>query len=84
MRTTVNIDEHLLARAKDEARLKNQTLGEYLEEAIRLKFSQPKRKKGPPIPVFDGEGGLRPGIDPSSNRSLFEAMDEGLPLHKLR
>lgn len=84
MRTTVNIDEHLLGRARDEARAKGETLGQYLEDAIRLKVSEPKKKKGPPIPAFQGEGGMRPGIDPRSNRSLFAAADEGISPEKLR
>ena len=28
-----------------------------------------------PLPVFRGEGGFRPGVDPLSNRSLLDAVE---------
>lgn len=84
MRTTVSIDDNLLAEAKERARARGQTLGQFLEDAIRREFAVDYDRKGPPIPILKGGGGLRPGIDPTSSRSLYEALDEGLPLEKLR
>jgi len=36
------------------------------------------------LPVFRGGGGMRPGIDLTSNRALREALDADTPLSDLR
>jgi hypothetical protein len=36
------------------------------------------------IPVFRGGTGPRPGIDLTSNRALYEVLDEGVPLERRR
>ena len=84
MRTTVAIDDHLLARAKDRARARGTTLGKVIEDALRTELSRPEAGDAPPIPVFRGGGGLRPGVDLSSNRAIQELFDEGMPPEKLR
>ena len=38
----------------------------------------------PEVPVFDGGTGPRPGIDLSSNRALYEVLDEDLGLNALK
>ena len=38
----------------------------------------------PKLPVSQSTGGLMPGIDPSSNRSFYEAMDADMDILKLR
>jgi hypothetical protein len=76
MRTTVNIDDHLLEQAKQRAAERRQSLGEYLEQAIRVETAGPAR---PPAEVSlpaVGAGGFRPGIDPTSNRSLLDAAEQ--------
>jgi len=84
MRTTLAIDDHLLDAAKQRARERGKTLGQVVEDALRLELARPEAVKGPPIPVSRRGGGFRPGIDLTSNRSMREALDEGLPLDKLR
>jgi hypothetical protein len=84
MRTTVAIDDHLLARAKDRARERGTTLGKVIEDALRSELN--RREDGdppPPIRSFHG-GGFHPGIDFSSNRAIQEFLDEGMPPEKLR
>lgn len=83
MRTTVAIDDHLLARAKDRARERGTTLGRIIEDALRTELNRPASGDAPPIPVFHG-GGLRPGVDLSSNRAIQELLDEGTAPEKLR
>ncbi|WP_159500615.1 ribbon-helix-helix domain-containing protein [Microbacterium sp. 18062] len=76
MRTTLSIDDALLDRAKQRAQQRGVTLGRYVEEALREHLSAPPRVGEPvSLPVFPG-GRLRPGIDPSSNRALYDALDE--------
>ncbi|MEA2189096.1 MAG: hypothetical protein QOK16_4107 [Solirubrobacteraceae bacterium] len=85
MRTTVTIDDELLEAAKHRARLRGQTLGGLIEAALRRELALADE---PPaaveIPVFRGGTGPRPGVDLTSNRALYELLDEGLELDKRR
>jgi hypothetical protein len=82
VRTTVNIDERLLDWAKDVARQREVTLGDLLDEALQRLLMQPVREDDPPLPVFKGKDlGMQPGIDPSSNRSMFDAADDPADWH---
>jgi len=81
MRTTLSISDELLAAAKRQARERGQTLGEVVEAALRRELAvtgEPGNR--PPIPVFSAGTGPRPGIDLTSNRTLHEALDDGLEL----
>ena len=84
MRTTVNIDDRLLDAARARARTRGQSLGDVVNDALRRELAARDSRPGPTIPFLDGAGGLRPGIDPTSNRSLREALDEGQSLEQLR
>lgn len=78
MRTTVSIDDEVLAAAKRRARERDQTLGEVVETALRRELlGAVGAEDGPPIPVFAGRGGPRPGVDLNSTRALQELLDEG-------
>ncbi len=76
MRTTISIDDNLLEAAKKRASQRSQTLGQYVEEAVRLSLVEPRKRSEPEIPVFDGGGTVRAGIDLTSNRSLYDALDD--------
>jgi hypothetical protein len=85
MRTTVAVDDHLLAAAKQRARERGVTLGVLVEEALRHELSaEPRAGDAAAVPVHRGEGGLRPGVDLSSNRAIAELLDEGQPLDRRR
>ena len=85
MRTTVTIEDALLAVAKRRATAQGLTLGQFLEQAIRHEIARDRSAPSrPDVPVHHGEGGVRPGIDVTSNRSLVEALDDGMPIEKLR
>ena len=82
VRTTVNIDDRLLEWAKDVAKERDVTLGDLVDEALQRLLMDPRRDEGPELPVFQGEDlGMHPGIDPSSNRSIFDAMDDPADWH---
>jgi hypothetical protein len=81
VRTTVNIDDRLLDWAKDVARQRESTLGDVLNEALQRLLMQPPVESGPPLPVFQGDRGVMPGIDLDSNRSMFDALDDPADLH---
>lgn len=75
MRTTVNIDDQLLAQAKRRAAARNLTLGEYVEEAVRHELLSESAKRVPiSLPVFTRGTGMRPGIE-ATNRGLYDALD---------
>lgn len=85
MKTTLNIHDPLLYEAKAFAAQQRTTLTRLIEEGLRLRL-QPKPVdtratktaiKLPTLPSKNGRG-MRPGIDPLSNRSLYDAAD-GLP-----
>jgi hypothetical protein len=77
MRTTVRLDEHLLAQAKQYAAASGKTLTAVLEDALRealARRSPPIRRKRVRLPVFNG-GGVRPGVDLDDSSSLLELME---------
>jgi hypothetical protein len=84
MRTTVAVDDNLLAAARRRARERGQTLGQVMEDALRRELVEPTAVEPVEVPVFHGSGGPLPGVDLTSNRALREALDEGAGLNDLR
>lgn len=81
MRTTVSIDDELLAAARRHARQRDETLGQVIEAALRRELlGAHDVGTGPPVPVFTDGSGPRPGLDLTSNRALHEALDDDLAL----
>ena len=85
MRTTISIHDELLKTAKLYARERGVTLGQLVEDGLRRELAvRDEPSKPVEIPVFKGGNGPRPGVDFTSNRALYELLDEGVPLEKLR
>ena len=85
MRTTVSIHDELLESAKLRARERGVTLSRLVEDGLRRELSAaPDHAPRPVVPVFRGGGGLLPGVDITSNRALYELLDDGVPLDKRR
>jgi hypothetical protein len=88
MRTTLDLDDHLLTEAKKLAAERGTTLTAMMEDALRIvvrRTSEPKPRKRRKLPTFGVPGeGFMPGVDISDNAALRDLMDEGLPLEKLR
>ena len=79
MKTTLDIQDNLLATAKAAAAIQRTTLTRLIEEGLSMRLAITEKKHPPrrvTLPVMNGEGGMRPGIDPKSNRSMLDAMDE--------
>lgn len=77
MRTTISIDDGLLKTAKMHAADRGITLGVLVEDGLRevlLKRGEAP-EVGPPLPVHHG-GGFPPGVDPTSNASLLDAIGD--------
>jgi len=77
MKTTLDLRDDLLARAKELAAKERTSLTKIIEEslALRLRRQRVMRGKLRELPVSPQRGGLHSGIDPTSNRSLFDAAD---------
>jgi hypothetical protein len=86
LRTTIRIDEDLYRRAKARAAAEGHTVSEVIEDAVREALRPRRGAQGdlPPLPVFGGELGTRPGVDLSDSAALAELMDEDVPLDALR
>jgi len=83
MRTTISVSDELLLAAKRRARERGQTLGQFVDSALQRELNEAERpRKAPPVPIYRGGTGPRPGIDLSSNRALAEILDEGVDLDK--
>jgi hypothetical protein len=77
MKTTLDLRDDLLARAKALAAKERTSLTRIIEEslALRLRRQRTFRGKLGELPLSTRAGGLRRGIDGASNRSLFDAAD---------
>ncbi|MBA2639288.1 MAG: antitoxin [Nocardioidaceae bacterium] len=85
MRTTVSITDELLAAAKRRARSKGQSLGSVIDAALRRELlATPAADDRPTVPVFRGGTGPGPGLDLTSNRVLYEVLDEGVAIDRRR
>ena len=78
MRTTLNINDTLLKEARKCSIERNCSLGEIVDEALRLSLVT-RKKSGTtiiarPLKTFEGSG-IQPGIDLNNNASVLEAMD---------
>jgi hypothetical protein len=73
MKTTLNIDDTVMAQLKREAARQGRTMSELVETALRLLFrSQRKREELPPLPTFHSGGAL---VDVADREALYGAMD---------
>ncbi|CCK65801.1 DUF2191 domain-containing protein [Mycobacterium canetti] len=78
MRTTVNIDDHLLAEAKILAARTSRSLGSVLEDALRAMLR--RDEPGPSDHQFrlptHGSGGLQAGVDLDDREALAELIGD--------
>jgi hypothetical protein len=73
MKTTLNIDETVMADLKREAVRQGRTMSELVETALRLLLrSQKKRTRLPDLPTFDGG---EPLVDIADRDALYDAME---------
>ena len=79
MRTTVSIDDDLLAKAKEVAARSGRTLSEVVEDALRESFarqSEVRERRVADFPVFHGGGKVQPGVDLDDNAALLDLMEQ--------
>lgn len=78
MRTTVNIDDDLLAEVKQIAARGHRTIGSVLEDALRRMLADSTSVTGSAefsLPSH-GAGGLRPGVDIEDRERMAELLGD--------
>lgn len=81
MRTTIKIDDRLLAEAKTRAADSGRTLNAVVEDALREAFARraaTPRQPRPTLPVFRGSR-LVPGVDLDDSAALLDLMERADP-----
>jgi len=80
MRTTLDLDDNLLAKAKTLAAQEHTSLTRLIEQGLTLRLRPQKaaaKRKRASLPVYAGKGGLRETVaDAVSHRALLDAADE--------
>lgn len=79
MKTTLDIDDGLLAKAKALSARERKSVTTLIEEGLRLRLRIRRHKTSPSrpsVPVYRGRSGLATGIDPASNRSMLDAAGD--------
>lgn len=78
MRTTLRIEDGLLEVAKRRARERRSTLGEVVNEALKVGLLGTGEKRPDterPLKTFRGDG-VQPGVDLRHSASLLEVMED--------
>ena len=85
MKTTLDLNDALLANAKALAARQRSSLTRLIEEGLelRLRAGTPsngaKKQRIPSVPVYavkgKGKSGLVAGLNPLSNKAMLEAVD---------
>jgi hypothetical protein len=78
MRTTIRLDDALLAEAKKAAAENGTTLTAVIENALRQSFAHRSQvaPRGRVRFTTSGKGGLRPGVDLDDSAALLELMEQ--------
>ena len=79
MKTTLNINDQLLADAKVLAAQQRTSLTRLIEEGLqlRLRAKAASVSRGTVhLPVFEGRGGLVAGVNPLSNKAMLDALGD--------
>jgi hypothetical protein len=73
MKTTLNIDDTVMAQLKRESARQRRTMSELVETALRMLFRASKKPgQVPPLPVFRSGGTL---VDVADRDALYRAME---------
>jgi hypothetical protein len=78
MKTTLDLNDGLLARAKALAARERSSLTRLIEDGLRLRLRNRRAhaESVPALAIFEGKGGLQSGLDATSNRALINAADD--------
>jgi putative antitoxin of VapBC-like toxin-antitoxin system len=77
MRTTIRLDDELLAEAKQQAARSGSTLTAVIEQALREMLQRRREMRSLPpveIPTW-GHGGLQPGVNLDNSAALIDLLE---------
>ena len=75
VRTTMDLNDELLRRAKQRAASEGTTLRAVVERALRFHLERPGRKSGYRLRWRPERGRLRPGVRLDDRGALFDLME---------
>ncbi|QFY43913.1 DUF2191 domain-containing protein [Candidatus Methylospira mobilis] len=76
MRTTLNLDEHILVSARRRAADEGVSLARVIENALCESLAKPKARCETVRMITASGNGVKPGVDLDNGRSLLDIMDE--------
>ena len=76
MRTTMDINDELMRRAKERAAAEGTSLKSVVERALRVHLARGGRSTEFALQWRTERGKLQPGVDLNDRDSLFERMEE--------
>lgn len=76
MKTTLNIDDSVMARLREEAARSNRTMSELVEAGLRLLLEAGPVEETDSLPPLPGFQGGRPEPDVADREALYQAMEE--------
>ncbi len=77
MKTTLDLNDALLTKAKSLAAQQRTSLTRLIEEGLHLRLrAQQVRAKHVRLPVYRGKGGLAPGLSGLNNKAMLDAADQ--------
>ncbi|HEX6704144.1 MAG TPA: DUF2191 domain-containing protein [Albitalea sp.] len=79
MKTTLDLNDQLLADAKALAAQERTSLTRLIEEGLHLRLrakADSAKRRRVQLPVFKGRKGLVAGVNPLSNKGLLEGLGD--------
>lgn len=79
MKTTLDLNDQLVADAKALAAQQRTSLTRLIEEGLQLRLrakADAAKRRRVRLPAFKGRGGLVAGVTPLSNKALLEALGD--------
>lgn len=75
---TISLDDAIVRKARIRAIEEGTSVSAKVREFLAqyAKVDSANVTALPDLPIFQGHGGLQPGIDPSSNKSMMQAADD--------
>lgn len=76
MKTTLNVDDQVLRRAKERAARDGVTLTRFVESALQVKLMAPRRKRpGFNLELTTVKGKRPPNVNVSDRDALYDVID---------
>lgn len=75
---TISLDDAIVRKARIRAIEEGTSVSAKVREFLAqyAQVDSPSDTAPPELPIFKGQSGLQPGIDPRSNKSMLQAADD--------